>query len=67
MACPDLIELETFLSGDLDGKASQSILQHIDSCSDCSEALSDARENLQLVDPQTAIPHVHDVEPTQPP
>jgi len=51
MPCPDLLELEQFLSGDLSPDSADSLSRHFSQCPSCESRLSDVRENLAAVTP----------------
>ncbi len=49
MNCPDLLELEQYLTGDLPRADSNSISAHLSSCDLCSGRLDEVQENLSSV------------------
>lgn len=49
MNCPDLLELEQYLTGDLPRLDSDSISAHLSSCDGCTGRLSEIQENLSAV------------------
>lgn len=46
MPCPDIVELEHYLSGELDHDARGQIVEHLARCSDCESRLTEIGENL---------------------
>jgi tetratricopeptide (TPR) repeat protein len=50
MLCPDLEQLERYLSGELDARQRAGIDDHLASCPSCTERLSELREHAQALE-----------------
>jgi tetratricopeptide (TPR) repeat protein/tRNA A-37 threonylcarbamoyl transferase component Bud32 len=46
MTCPGIVELEQYLSGELDGGSREVIGGHVSTCAECESRLTEVRENL---------------------
>ena len=49
--CPELDQLEQYVSGGLDMDSSRSIARHVERCAKCESQVADVAENLRVATP----------------
>jgi hypothetical protein len=53
--CLDALDLEKFLTGDLDADSGRAVREHVSRCASCGALLDEVAENLKLMGPIAGV------------